>query len=156
MTDTEDKPDVGIHPPTLFFAALIVGYTIRVFVGGFLPLPGLIAEAVGGLMMLASLMAMVGGVSAFSEKAEELRPATPSKSLLTDGPYRYSRNPIYLGMVLFGAGFGLATENLWIILTTAAAGLIINFLVIPQEEAYLERRFGVDYREFKERVRRWV
>ena len=107
-------------------------------------------------MMLASLMAMVGGVSAFSEKAEELRPATPSKSLLTDGPYRYSRNPIYLGMVLFGAGFGVATENLWIILTTAAAGLIINFLVIPQEEAYLERRFGVDYREFKERVRRWV
>lgn len=156
MTDIEDKPDVSIHPPTVFFAALIIGYTIRIFAGGYLPLPGAIAEAAGGLMMLASLVLMVAGVSVFSEKAEELRPATPSKALLTDGPYRYSRNPIYLAMVLFGAGFGVATQNLWIILTTTAAGLIINFFVIPPEETYLERRFGVDYREFKERVRRWV
>ncbi len=156
MTDLEDKPDVSIHPPTVFFAALAVGYTIRVFAGGYLPLPGIIAEAIGGLMMLASLVLMLGGVSAFSEKAEELRPATPSHTLLTDGPYRYSRNPIYLAMVLFGAGFGVATQNLWVILMTAGAGAIINFFVIPQEEAYLERRFGVDYREFKERVRRWL
>ena len=156
MIDAEDKPDVVIHPPTIFLAALIIGYIIRIFAGGYLPLPGVVAEAVGGLMILAALVLMVAGVSVFSEKAEELRPATPSKALLTDGPYRYSRNPIYLAMVLFGAGFGMATQNLWIILTTVAAGLIINFFVIPQEEAYLERRFGGDYREFKERVRRWI
>jgi len=59
-------------------------------------------------------------------------------------------------MALFGSGFGIATLNLWIVLTTLGAVVIMNFLVIPQEEAYLERKFGIDYREFKEKVRRWI
>lgn len=152
----QDQPDVAIHPPTVFFSALIIGFIIRIFAGGWLPLPGLLGEGLGGILMLAALVLMVSSISAFAETGETLRPATPSNALLTDGAYRYSRNPIYLAMIVFGVGFGVATLNLWIIITTALGGVIINFMVIPQEEAYLERKFGVDYREFKERVRRWV
>ncbi len=152
----EDKPDVAIHPPTVFVAALIVGFVVRAFAGGGLPLPDLIAEGLGGLVLLVGLALIVSAVSAFAEAGETLPPATPSKALLTSGAYRFSRNPMYLAMVLIGAGLGVATENLWIVLATIGAGAIINFFVIPQEEAYLERRFGVDYREFKERVRRWA
>lgn len=154
--DIEDKPDVTIHPPTLFIAALIIGFILRAFAGGRLPLPDLVAEGIGGIILVAALSIIVAAVSAFAEAGETLRPATPSKALLTGGVYRFTRNPMYLAMVLIGAGFGVATENLWIILASVAAGAIVNFLVIPQEEAYLERKFGVDYRAFKERVRRWV
>ncbi len=155
-TDVEDKPDVSIHPPTIFFAALIIGFVIRAFAGGGLPLPDLVAEGLGGVILVGALVLLVSSVSAFAEAGETLPPATPSNALLTGGAYRFSRNPIYLGMVLVGVGFGVATENLWVVLTSLAAGAIINFFVIPSEEAYLERKFGVDYREFKERVRRWV
>lgn len=155
-TDLEDKPDVAIHPPTVFFAALIIGFIFRAFAGGRLPLPDLVAEGVGGIILVAALMLIVSAVSAFAEAGEKLRPATPSNALLTQGVYQFTRNPMYLAMVLIGVGFGIATENLWIIIASIGAGAIINFLVIPHEEAYLERKFGVDYREFKERVRRWV
>lgn len=154
--DLEDKPDVDIHPPTLFFAALIIGFIFRAFAGGRLPLPDLVAEGVGGIVLIAALMLIVPAVTAFAQAGETLRPATPSHALLTEGPYKFTRNPMYLAMVLIGVGFGIATENLWIMLASVGAGAIINFLVIPREEAYLERKFGVDYREFKERVRRWV
>lgn len=154
--DQEDRPDVAIHPPTLFFAALIIGFIFRSFAGGRLPLPDLVAEGVGGIILIAALMLIVSAVSAFAEAGETLRPATPSNALLTDGAYKFTRNPMYLAMVMIGAGFGVATENLWIILASFIAGALINFLVIPHEEAYLERKFGGEYREFKEQVRRWL
>jgi len=155
-TGSEDKPDVVIHPPTIYFAALLIGFVVRGFAGGALPLPDLVAEGVGGVFLISALILMVPSVSAFAEAGESLPPATPSRVLLTGGAYRYSRNPIYLAMTLFGVGFGVATENLWIVLASLAAAAIINFFVIPAEEAYLERQFGIDYREFKERVRRWL
>ncbi|MEM8771259.1 MAG: isoprenylcysteine carboxylmethyltransferase family protein [Pseudomonadota bacterium] len=154
--DRIDQPEVAIHPPTIFLSALLIGFIIRVFAGGWMPVPRIPAEAVGGVLLLGALFAAVSSISAFAETGETLRPASPSKALLTDGAYQFSRNPIYLAMVLFGIGLGVATLNLWMVLTTIAAGLIFNFFVIPQEEAYLERKFGVDYREYCERVRRWV
>lgn len=157
MTDTmEDHPDVSIHPPTILFAALIIGFTIRVFIGGWLPFSRVFAEGFGGLIMLGGLGLAIASISAFAEAGETLRPATPSHQLFTGGAYKYSRNPIYLAMVLFGVGFGVATLNLWIILTTIGAGVIFNFFVIPGEEAYLKRRFGDEFTAYKAKVRRWV
>ncbi len=152
----EDRPEVFVHPPTVFFSALLVGFIIRFFAGGYLPIPDILGEAIGGVLLLAALVFVISAVTAFAETGETLPPATPSHVLLTEGVYRFSRNPIYLAMVLFGVGFGFATLNVWIIATTLIAGAIFHFAVIPQEEAYLERKFGVDYREFKERTRRWL
>lgn len=152
----EDHPDVSLHPPTIFAAALIIGFIIRVFAGGWLPLPELLAEAIGGLLLLTGLGFAVAAISAFAEAGETLPPATPSRQLFTDGVYRYSRNPIYLAMVLFGVGFGVATQNLWIVLTTISAGVILNYFVIPPEEAYLSRRFGPEYDHYKTKTRRWA
>jgi protein-S-isoprenylcysteine O-methyltransferase Ste14 len=155
-SEPEDRPNVGIHPPTVFFSALIIGFAIRVFAGGWLPLPRVFAEGVGGLTMIAALSIVITSISAFAEAGETLRPATPSHQLFTKGIYRRSRNPIYLAMVLFGAGFGIATLNLWIVLTSILTGVVLNFLVIPHEEEYLARRFGVDYEDYRLQVRRWL
>lgn len=151
----EDRPEVSLHPPTIFFAALLIGFMLRAFLGGWLPLPRLAGEAAGGVVLLAGMLIAVAAVSAFTESGEKLPPATPSNALLTDGAFRWSRNPIYLAMALVGIGFGLATLNLWMILTSLAAAAILNFFVIPQEEDYLMRRFGADYAAYRARVRRW-
>lgn len=157
MSNTsEDYPDVALHPPTIFFSALIIGYVIRVFAGGWLALPRVFAEGAGGLLMLGGLALALASVSAFAEAGETLRPSTPSNQLFTGGVYKRSRNPIYLAMVLFGIGFGIATLNLWIILTSILTGVIFNFFVIPQEEAYLARRFGVEFEDYRRTVRRWL
>ena len=153
----EDHPEVSLHPPSIFISALLIGFIMRVFLGGFMSLvPGVVGEGIGGAMMVAALMLAVASISTFAEAGETLRPATPSRQLFTEGPYRRSRNPIYLAMTLFGVGFGVATLDLWIILASLCAAALINFLVIPQEEAYLARRFGAEYALYRERTRRWL
>lgn len=152
----EDRPKVWIHPPTTLFIALIIGFAIRVFVGGYLPLPRILAEGAGGVLILLSLGIVISAVSAFASADETLKPDTPSKQLFVNGPFRFSRNPIYLAMMLFGGGFGIATSNLWIILTTTFAGLLFNFFVIAPEERYLADKFGDEYEDYKKAVRRWL
>ena len=153
----EDHPDVSIHPPTVFLSAFLMGFVLRVFLGGALDfMPRVFAEGVGYLLLIASLVLITSAVSAFAEGGETLRPATPSNQLFTGGPFRFSRNPIYLAMVLFGIGLGVMTLNLWTMVLSVIAGVIVNFLVIPREEEYLARRFGEDYRLYKSKVRRWI
>lgn len=151
-----DKPKVTIHPPTALFIALVAGYVIRLFVGGRMPLPRAFAEGAGGLLVIVSLGLVLSAVQIFAEKGQGLRPATPASELFQKGPYKFTRNPIYLAMMLFGAGFGIATSNVWMIITTAIAGVLFHFLVILREEEYLERKFGEEYAAYKARVRRWL
>ena len=151
-----DKPAVTLHPPLTIFVALVAGYVIRLFVGGRLPLPRAFAEGLGGLLIILALGLLMAAMRVFVEHAQPLLPATPAKALFLKGPYKFTRNPIYLAMMLFGAGFGIATSNIWIIITTSLAGLLFHFLVILPEEAYLARRFGAEYAAYKGKVRWWV
>jgi len=152
----EDQPDVSLHPPTVFLSAFLIGFLLRVFSGAWLFLPPVIAEALGGLLLLGAIIIVVLAISEFSETGETLRPASPSHQLLTKGVFRYSRNPIYLAMTLLGIGFGFATGNLWMILSSFAAAAVINYFVIPEEEAYLFRRFGAEYDHYRKQTRRWI
>ena len=154
--DEADKPAVKLHPPTVLFVALVAGYVIRLFVGGRLPLPRAFAEGLGGLLIIVALGLLMAAIRIFVEKAQPLLPATSAKELFLKGPYKFTRNPIYLAMMLFGVGFGVATSNVWIIITTAIAGLFFQFMVILPEEAYLERKFGEEYYAYKASVRRWL
>jgi protein-S-isoprenylcysteine O-methyltransferase Ste14 len=154
--DEADRPAVKLHPPTVLFLALVAGYVVRLFVGGRLPIPRAFAEGLGGLLIIIALGLVLSAVQVFAEKGQGLRPATPASALFQKGPYKFTRNPIYLAMVIFGTGFGVATSNVWIIITTAVAGVIFHFLVIKPEEDYLARKFGEEYAAYKGRVRRWL
>ncbi len=72
------------------------------------------------------------------------------------GPYRFSRNPIYLAFSLFQAGIALGVNDAWIMITLLPAIAVISFVVIPREESYLEARFGEEYAAYKASVRRWL
>ncbi|MFQ5563630.1 MAG: methyltransferase family protein [Parvularculaceae bacterium] len=157
MNEPEDKrPNVPVYPQTMFLTALVLGYILRILTDGYLPLPRAAAEGVGGVLILASVSLLLASARIYFANGEALNPDTPSDRLFTDGPYGYSRNPIYLAFMLFGAGFAIATQNAWILATTAAAGAAIHYFAILPEEGYLSHRFGEEYEAYRKRVRRWI
>ncbi len=80
----------------------------------------------------------------------------PTQTLVTTGIYGWSRNPIYLGMLFFLVGIGIAIRSPWILLLAVPLAITFRYGVIAREEAYLERRFGDAYRDYKAHVRRWL
>ena len=83
-------------------------------------------------------------------------PTRPTISIVDTGPYRFTRNPIYLGMMLALVGLAIAFDSLWPLVTLVPFALVIRYGVVAREEAYLERRFGEVYRGYGARVRRWL
>ncbi len=76
--------------------------------------------------------------------------------LIMTGPFTYSRNPAYVGFTVMIAGFSFVVNSLWLLASTVPACLAVFWFVIRKEEAYLERKFGNDYVEYRDRVRRWI
>ena len=80
----------------------------------------------------------------------------PTTAIVKSGPYRFSRNPIYLAFSLLVLGIACALNSLWLLGTLAAAVSVMSFVVIPREERYLESRFGAEYLDYKTKVGRWL
>ena len=80
----------------------------------------------------------------------------PTAAIVKVGPYRFSRNPIYLAFSLFQTGIALAVNDAWILVTLLPAISVMSFVVIPREERYLEACFGDEYERYKASVRRWL
>jgi len=108
-----------------------------------------------GVIALAVLLA-VWAVVVMLRAGTDPRPDRPDAAMVESGPFRFSRNPIYLGFVIAAAGFALRWGDLWGWAAAAASALVLDRLVIAREEAYLGGRFGPGYAAYKGRVRRWV
>lgn len=146
------------RPILLFPAAVLVGLALD----RLLPLPITIPEAdgvpwiVAGSLFLIGLVLFAAGVRTFSRAETPLPTNQPARVLVTSGIYRWTRNPIYLGFFLAYGGIGVAALSPWILILTLPLAITIRYGVVAREEAYLERRFGDAYRDYKARVRRWL
>jgi protein-S-isoprenylcysteine O-methyltransferase Ste14 len=80
----------------------------------------------------------------------------PSTMIVRTGPYRFSRNPIYLAFSVFQLGVAICANSVWLLATLTGALALIHYVVIPREEQYLERKFGSEYLDYKASVRRWL
>jgi protein-S-isoprenylcysteine O-methyltransferase Ste14 len=127
-----------------------------------LPLPfgfpdaALIRWTVGGGLILIGVAIATAGIRNFSRAATPVPSNQPVRALVTTGVHGWSRNPIYVGMFLLYAGIGVAARSLWILILALPLIIILRYGVVAREEAYLERRFGEAYRDYKARVRRWL
>src|SRR6185503_5048643 len=146
-----------ILPPIWFLLFLAAGLTAHYFFpitrvfNIWIPTWSLI---IGALVVIAGFALSNYASSIFAREKTEILPTSPSnKALVTEGPFMYSRNPMYLGMVvgLLGAAFALGTLPMFI--AALADFLILNFFFIPFEEEKMERQFGDAYREYKNKVR---
>lgn len=109
-----------------------------------------LALVVGGVLLDAMSLGL------FLRERTSPLPFRPASVFVAVGPYRLTRNPMYLGMTMLVAGLGLLVERLGVTLAAFAAAGVIARCVIPREERYLERRFGASYLDYKRRVRRWI
>lgn len=115
------------------------------------PLPGL------GMLLFFAALAVIGWASLVLVKAgNDPRPDRPDTTMVATGPFRFSRNPIYLGFLLVMMGFALRWGDLWGWLALLLGHLLIDRLVIAREEAYLAKQFGAAYEAYRDRVRRWI
>jgi len=153
-----DASGVKIFPPGVYLAALLVGFILE-WLLPFPIAPAAIAPAVRILgvigLVLGALLILAAG-ALFRRMGTALSPFEPTSVLATEGPYRFSRNPIYLGLTLVLAGFALVGNALWPLIAVVPAVWVVHTQVILREEAYLESRFGAAYRDFRGRVRRWL
>src|SRR5438552_3670995 len=146
------------RPPLLFLAAVLIGFVLDRLLGLQLPIPGSdrVHWIVGGSLILIGLALAAAGIRNFSQAGTPVPTIKPTRALVTTGIHGWTRNPIYLGMFLLYGGIGLAAQSPWILILTLPLAITIRYGVVAREEAYLERRFGDAYRDYKARVRRWL
>jgi protein-S-isoprenylcysteine O-methyltransferase Ste14 len=148
---------VRIPPPLVFTGFIGLGIALRYGVGPLsVPLPRAAQLALGALFAAAAFALGGSAVGLFRRTGQDPAPWTPSPSLIAGGPYRFSRNPMYVSMVMLEVAIGLFLGNLWVVLLAAPALAIVHFTAVVREEAYLEERFGDPYRKYKAEVRRYL
>jgi protein-S-isoprenylcysteine O-methyltransferase Ste14 len=141
-------------PPVIYLAFLGLGFVLE----GLLPgaeLPGW-AQWTGAVVIVAGVVLVISFERAFKRAGTDANPYRPSTALATDGPYRFSRNPAYLGMAITYIGITLAAEAPWALVMLVPATLLMQYGVILREERYLEGLFGDEYLSYKRTTRRWI
>lgn len=155
MKSNPDSPNVIALPPVIFLIGLCIGFVIDWFV----PLP-FIPEAydlpLGLLIIAAGIFLLAFSAQKFADAGTEIDVRKTPTSIVTAGSYAWSRNPMYLGMTIIMLGFAIWLNSLWILGTLATVHVILHYGVITREEAYLEKKFGKTYLEYKKKVRRWL
>lgn len=150
-----DTPGVIAPPPLIYLGALGIGFGLDAMVGGPTP-PSVVARPLGAVLIVAGAGLMGSFVQAFGRARTPVDPYTPSETIVTEGPYRLTRNPGYLGMALAYAGIAVISKRPWALVPLPVTIAVIDRGVIAREERYLERKFGSRYTDYKRRVRRWI
>jgi protein-S-isoprenylcysteine O-methyltransferase Ste14 len=146
-------PGVRVPPPVITLAVLLAAWGLDRIA----PVPlGPPAPALGGLVVALAVGLAGWALLTLLRAGNDPRPDTPDAALVERGPFRFSRNPIYLAFVLVAAGMALTFGTLWPWLGVAVLHLALDRLVVAREEAYLAARFGAPYAAYRQRVRRWV
>lgn len=158
MSSESGEKDVAnpgwVRPRQVYLAAILIGVGLDLL----RPVPWLPA----GIGAWLGLPLVLGALALFSASTRRFKDAgtpvpgnEPTSAIVGSGPYRFSRNPIYLAFSLFGLGIACWRNSAWVLGTLAAAVGVMSLVVIPREERYLERHFGAEYLAYKARARRW-
>ena len=150
-----DTAGVLAPPPLIYLGALGVGFGLDATIGTG-SLPSAVAVPVGAASIMTGAGLLGSFLRAFQRAKTPVDPYTPSEAIVTDGPYRLTRNPCYLGMALTYAGIAIVANAPWALVPLPVAIAVIDRGVIAREERYLERKFGTPYVDYKRRVRRWL
>jgi len=148
-------PGVRIHPPVIYAISILLGIVLNNFWAWTMPY-GIHGSLYGGIVI--GLVILIAGFSIleFHRANTDVRPDKPDSALITSGPYRITRNPLYIGLTLIQITVALWFDNAWILVFAIPSVIVITQYAIVREERYLEKMFGQDYLDYKQRVRRWL
>lgn len=154
--DETRRPRTLVLPPAPYAAAMLGSWWLD---RHWLPLPwddGAASHPLGWMWVAAGLLLFLWTLWTLYRHRTTVNPYAGASALCTDGPFRFSRNPIYLGDWLVLAGVALLLNTLWPLAFVPLVWLMLRYGVIRHEEAHLEAKFGDAYRAYKARVRRWL
>ena len=150
-----DTSGVRIPPPLFYVAGFLVGVAVELAFP--IDRPSLAITLGVTLIGAAAWLALDGAAMLHFRRAEtSMVPFNPTTALVTSGPYRFTRNPMYLGMAFLYVAVALASGVIWALAVLPVVIALVDRLVIAREEPYLERKFGQSYRDYRVRVRRWL
>ena len=156
MSQITPTARVVIRPPLAWAIAIGAGFALDWFV----PLPFLPEDWPAGLMgavvFVLALVLAIWAIDTMTRAGTNVPTNRPTTAIVEGGPYRFTRNPIYMGMFGGLIGLGIAFDNPWLLAMLVPFALVIRYGVVAREEAYLERSFGDAYRAYRRHVRRWL
>jgi protein-S-isoprenylcysteine O-methyltransferase Ste14 len=152
-----DNAAVRLPPPVPYLVAVFAGWALNSFL---LPLPLSLSPplriAGAALFILLGLTAVIFAGMHFKQTGQDPNPWKPTTEIISAGIYRFTRNPMYFGLALIQIGLAIAMANLWVLVLLPAVFVAVYAAAIRYEEAYLERKFGETYLDYKRSVRRWI
>jgi protein-S-isoprenylcysteine O-methyltransferase Ste14 len=156
MPRETDTSNAVVRPPIAWLAALVVGVAVDRLV----PLRFVPASVprvwVGAAIFALGFALAIWAIVTIRKAGTRIETTRPTTAIVVQGPYRFTRNPVYLGFFLSLIGLAVAFDTLWLVVTLVGFYLVVRYGVVAREEAYLERKFGDVYLGYKTRVRRWL
>ncbi|MEI6558737.1 MAG: isoprenylcysteine carboxylmethyltransferase family protein [Rhodospirillaceae bacterium] len=150
-----DRAEIIALPPVIFAVFVVLGLVLGLSWRLPLPLGGLGLWLGGGVIAIA-LTNAGWAIRAMKRQRTEINPRRPTTAIVDTGPFRYTRNPLYLSLVLLFAGLSLGLESASMLMLALPLVIVLRQGVIMPEERYLTAKFGDDYRRYQTRVRRWL
>ncbi len=150
-----DIPGVITLPPLIYLVGLLAGLALE-RLWPLAQLPQAVRYGLGGLALGLSVALVAWSLPQFHRLRTNVSVHRPATALITSGPYRFGRNPLYIGLALLQAGLALLAGSLWAVALLVPVLAVVHHGVILREERYLERKFGEDYQDYKASVRRWL
>ena len=144
-----------VRPPLVYASAIVFGFVVHVLWPQHI-VPHILGTPLGPLLTLAALALFIYAVRTFRAAGTPIPGNRPTTTIVRTGPYRFSRNPIYLAFSLFQLGLAVWVNSLGLLLMLIPAIALMSYVVIPREERYLEARFPSEYVSYKTSVRRWL
>jgi protein-S-isoprenylcysteine O-methyltransferase Ste14 len=152
----QDVANLGlVRPPLVYLISLVSGAVIQLATP-FPFLPGTLAVPLGAPLVVVAIALFAYSVATFRAAGTPVPAQKPTTMVARMGPYRFSRNPIYLAFSLLQLGIAIWVNSVWLLATLVGAVALMHYFVIRREEEYLERRFGAQYLDYKASVRRWL
>src|SRR5882724_7344043 len=155
-TEVEDHPKIVAFPPLLWLMGAMVSMLVHYVVFSIRILPEPFAMILGIVCLMAGPSLALPALLTMRAAGTHASPAKPALLIVRGGPYRFTRNPMYLALCLVQAGIGLLLNDWITLLFVVPLALVLHFGVILPEERYLEAKFGEQYLALKRKVRRWI
>jgi protein-S-isoprenylcysteine O-methyltransferase Ste14 len=148
---------VHFPPPLVFLIFILLGVALQRTVRPLTIAVDRPLRVTGGIVLIAvALCLFIPALVLFRRTGQHPRPWAPTPELIPNGPYRFSRNPMYVAMTLVSFGLGIALNDLWVSLFALVSLLVVHFIAVLPEEQYLIGKFGESYRGYTARVRRYL
>jgi len=157
VKESRDTAKLLVQPWVLFLACLGLGYLLQQVlpVQGFAWTGWLRIGVSCGLLLLCNIFAGFS-ILVLKKHKTSLDPLEPTVSVVTGGPYRFSRNPLYIAMLLCFSGFAVILNSWWMYGLIPVLFVFLDLGLVRPEEKFLSRKFGADYDTYRKRVRRWM